>query len=157
MKPKEDMDRYCKELVDRRLERGYDPSTNDVFNYLLQNKDPEDQLQLDDLYENAMTLVVAGSETTATLLTGTTYFLCRHPETLKKVQSEVRTAFKSDKDITVKAVNDLPYMIAVLSETLRVFPPSGFGMPRFISAEGGQMVAGHYLPHKVCRGFHKDS
>ncbi|KAK3063410.1 hypothetical protein LTS18_000586 [Coniosporium uncinatum] len=149
MKPKEDMDQYCKELVDRRLERGYDPSTNDVFNYLLQNKDPEDQLALDDLYENAIALVVAGSETTATLLTGTTYFLCRHPETLKKVQREVRTAFKSDEDITVKVVNDLPYMIAVLCEALRIFPPSGFGFPRFISAEKGQMVAGHYLPLKT--------
>ncbi|KAK3063569.1 hypothetical protein LTS18_014472 [Coniosporium uncinatum] len=134
MKPKEGMDRYCKELVDRRLERGYDPSTNDVFNYLLQNKDPEDQLALDDLYENAIALVVAGSETTATLLTGTT---------------EVRTAFKSDEEITVKAVNDLPYMIAILCEALRIFPPSGFGSPRFISAEKGQMVAGHYLPLKT--------
>jgi len=34
MKPKEDMDRYTKELVDRRMERGYDPKVVDVFNYL---------------------------------------------------------------------------------------------------------------------------
>lgn len=34
MKPKQDMDQYTKELIDRRMERGHDPSTVDVFNYL---------------------------------------------------------------------------------------------------------------------------
>ena len=34
MKPKQDMDQYTQELVDRRMERGYDPKTVDVFNYL---------------------------------------------------------------------------------------------------------------------------
>lgn len=42
MKPKEDMDRYTKELVDRRLKRGYVPGKMGVFNYLLLNKNEED-------------------------------------------------------------------------------------------------------------------
>lgn len=148
-KPKEDMDKYTRELVDRRVERGYIPGTADVSIYLLQNKDAGDQLSKAAMYENGVTLVVAGSETTGTLLTGTTYFLCKHPETLRKVQDEVRSAFKSDSEITYKSVNDLTYMIAALSETMRIFPPTGFGFPRHISAKEGQTVAGHYVPHKV--------
>ncbi|TKA72129.1 hypothetical protein B0A55_06358 [Friedmanniomyces simplex] len=138
LKPKEDMDQYTKELVDRRMERGYDPKTIDVFNYLLQQKDEEGELSRGAMYENGITLVVAGSETTATLLTGATYFLCRNPDVLKKAQSEVRSAFKADADITSKSVNDLTYMLAVLSESLRVFPPTSFGIPRLISSKGGQ-------------------
>lgn len=149
LKPKIDMDNYTKELVDRRLERGYDHKTTDVFNYLLQNKNEADRLTPDELYENGITLVVAGSETTATLLTGTTWFLCKNPDKLRKVQQEIRSAFKDDSEITVKSMNELEYMIAVLSEAMRIFPPTGFPMPRIISTKGGQHIAGHYVPENV--------
>ena len=149
MKPKEDMDQYTKELVDRRLKRGHIPGKMDVFNYLLLNKNEEDQLSRSELYENGITLVVAGSETTATLLTGTTYFLCKNPEKLQKVQQEVRAMFKEDGEITQKSVNELSYMIAVLSESMRIYPPTGFGIPRLIASKGGQSVAGYWVPEKV--------
>jgi cytochrome P450 len=149
MKPKQDMDRYCQELVDHRLKRGHLPGKNDVFNYLLQNKNEEDQLSRGELYENGITLVVAGSETTATLLTGATYFLCKNPDKLQKVQQEVRTAFENDGDIMQQSVNQLPYMLAVLSESMRVFPPTGFGIPRLISNKDGHFVAGCWVPAEV--------
>lgn len=149
MQPKIDMDNYTKELVDRRMERGYDPKTTDVFNYLLQNKNKEDQLTPNELYENGVSLVVAGSETTATLMTGTTWFLSKNPDKLRKVQQEVRSAFKDGNEITAKSVNELQYMIAVLSETMRVFPPTGFPIARLVSVKGGQHIAGYYVPENV--------
>ncbi|KAK3062310.1 hypothetical protein LTR53_019430, partial [Teratosphaeriaceae sp. CCFEE 6253] len=114
----------------------------------LQQKDKEGELSRASLYENGIALVVAGSETTATLLAGATYFLCRNPDVLRKVQREVRAAFGSDGEITSKSVNELTYMLAVLSESLRVFPPSAFGIARFIASPEGQKVAGYYVPHK---------
>jgi len=116
----------------------------------LQQKATEGELSRSALYENGIALVVAGSETTATLLTGCTYFLCRNPEVLKKVQAEVRSAFENDSEITLKSVNDLTYMLAVLSESLRIYPPSPFGIPRRISTKPGQKVAGQYMPYMVC-------
>lgn len=148
-KPKDDMDKYTQELVDRRLERGYDFETTDVFNYLLQNKNDDDKLTRAELYENGIILVVAGSETTATLLTGATYFLCKNPSKLSKVQDEVRNAFAEDAEIDAKSVNGLSYMCAVLSETLRMFPPTAFPFARIVSTEGGQFVAGHHIPEGV--------
>ena len=149
MKPKEDMDQYTKELVDRRLDRGYETGKMDVFNYLLLNKNEEDQLTPPELYENGITLVVAGSETTATVLTGTTYFLCKNPDKLRKVQQEVRTMFKEDREITPKSINELSYMIAVLSESMRIYPPTSFGIPRLIASKGGQSIAGCWVPENV--------
>lgn len=150
-KPIDDLYSYTEKLVDRRLDRGYIEGRSDVFNYLMQNKDEDDQLTTAELYNNGINLVVAGSETTATLLTGTTFFLCTNPEKLQKVQQEVRNAFRDDNDITPKSVNELPYLIAVLSETSRVFPPTGMGFPRFIISKGGQFVAGNWVPEKVHR------
>ena len=68
---------------------------------------------------------------------------------MKKVQEEIRKAFKTDEDITVKSVNSLSYMLAVLNESMRVFPPTAFGIPRIISTKGGQTVAGNYLPENA--------
>jgi cytochrome P450 len=152
-KPKEDMDRYTEELVARRAAHGYLPGRTDVFNYLLSNKNPEDQLSKSAMYENGITLVVAGSETTATLLTGVTYFLCKNPEALRKVREEVRGRFQRDEEITLKAVNELQYVLAVLNESLRAFPPSPFGIPRIVS--GDQMVAGYFVKKgvRICSHF----
>lgn len=149
MKQVNDMNAYTQDLVDRRVKRGHIEGRTDVFNYLIQSKKKEDQLTNAELYNNGLTLVVAGSETTSTLLTGTTYFLCMNPDKLQKVQQEVRNAFKDESEITPKSVNDLTYMIAVLSEASRVKPPTGMGFPRFIASRGGQSVAGHWVPERV--------
>lgn len=150
MKPKEQMDSYCAALVDRRIERGYVKGATDVFNYLLvQSKTQDKPLTRDELVDNGIVLVVAGSETTATLLTGVTYLLTRNKSVHRKAAEEVRLTFKNDDEITPQSVNGLEYMIAVLSEALRVFPPTGFGFPRIIDTPGGQSVAGHQVPQNV--------
>lgn len=154
IKKQEMMGRYTQELVDARLKEGYQPGRKDAMNYLFQNK-KEDQLEASELYENALTLVVAGSETTSTLLSGVVYYLCKHPRVLERVQEEVRNSFGTDVEMTSTSVNGLRYMIAVLSETMRVFPPSGHGFPRIISSKGGQSVAGQWVPERTrCNIFH---
>lgn len=143
------MAEYTKAIVDERLRHGFMPNHADVLNYLLENKRPEDQLPPSEIYENALTLVVAGSETTATLLAGVTSLLCHKQRVYDRVREEVRSAFKSKEEITPTAVNNLPYMIAVLNEALRIFPPSPWGFPRIISSKGGQTIAGHWVPEGV--------
>ena len=84
-KAKDEMDNYVAELTDRRKERGYVPGKIDVFNYILQNKTDQDHLTRDELTNNGLTLVVAGSETTATLLAATTWQLCKNKAAYRKV------------------------------------------------------------------------
>jgi len=143
---------YTAELVDRRQESGIIPGKADVFNYLLQNKGDDKPLSRQELLDNSVTLVVAGSETTATLLTATTYFLARNRDVYRRATSEVRSRFNNDGEITLATVNDLPYMIAVLAEGLRVFSPTPFGFPRIIDTPGGQSIAGYHVPEKVRSG-----
>ena len=82
-------------------------------------------------------------------MAGTTHFLCSHPNVLRKAQHEVRSAFKNDAEITPRSVNDLTYMIAVLTEALRVFPPSPFVFTRILESRAGQRVAGRSVPYGV--------
>ncbi len=96
-----------------------------------------------------MLLTVAGSETTATLLTGATYLLCKNPEKLAKLQQEVRAKFKHPSEITLMSVNNLEYMLAVINESLRCYPPVPAGNVRVVPGNGGAHIAGHFVPSGV--------
>ena len=94
------------EKVGQRMQSGQRP---DFLEGLLRNKE---KLNLDQgkLTMNAALLVIAGSETTATLLSGATYLLTTHPEILRKLEQEVRSAFKNNDEITLTSVSRLSYV-----------------------------------------------
>lgn len=98
-----------------------------------------------EMVSNASVLVLGGSETTATLLSGTTYLLLKNPEVLKKLNEEVRSAFKDEDEIDLLSVGKLDYMLAVLDEGMRVYPPVPNQGNRVVPA-GGAMVAGKWVP-----------
>ncbi|KAI8633029.1 putative cytochrome P450 monooxygenase [Xylariaceae sp. FL1651] len=129
------------EKVAERMKAGERP---DFLEGLIRRKD---ELNLDHMHltANASLLVIAGSETTATLLSGATYLLTTNPEVLKKLEHEVRSAFKSDDEITLTSVSNLSFMLACLNESLRRYPPVATGLPRQ-SPKGGAMVDGKFVP-----------
>ena len=100
------------------------------------------------LQSNSGILIIAGSETTATLLSGATYLLLMNPEALRKATNEVRNAFKNDDEITFTSVNNLSYLMACLTEALRMYPPVPLGLPR-VTPAGGARVAGHHIPAQI--------
>ncbi|PKS09442.1 hypothetical protein jhhlp_004057 [Lomentospora prolificans] len=93
----------------------------------------------------ASTLLFAGSETTASTLTGVTWLLLNNPAAYEKLKAEVRSTFKSEDEINFASVQNLSYMLACLNESLRLFPPVAIGLPRQVP-EGGATIAGHYVP-----------
>lgn len=58
---------------------------------------------------NAMVLIVAGSDTSATLLSGLIYLLLKNPGCLQKITHEIRSTFKSEDEISFSSVQNLPY------------------------------------------------
>jgi cytochrome P450 len=101
----------------------------------------------DEILGNSAALLIAGSETTATLLAGLTYLLCKHPEAMSKLKQEVRSKFTSDSEITLASVLELKYLLACLDEALRLYPPVPIGPPRTVPAgSGGVTIAGHVVP-----------
>jgi len=96
-----------------------------------------------------MLLAVAGSETTATLLSGATYLLCKNRDKLAILQDEVRVKFKHSSEITLQSVNDLEYMLAVIKEALRCYTPVAGGNVRVVPGRDGARIAGHLVPSGV--------
>ncbi|KAK6544718.1 hypothetical protein TWF694_001404 [Orbilia ellipsospora] len=91
------------------------------------------------------TVLVAGTETTATLLSGMTYLLLMNPDALERVTWEVRTSFKSEEEIDLISTQRLEYMLACLSEALRIYPPVSPGLPRIVP-KGGAQICGEMVP-----------
>ena len=86
---------------------------NHVFCCLLiQRYSDERGMTREEIISNSATLLVAGSETTATLQTGATYYLHSNLIVLKKLQAEIRDALRSEDEITplsVRSPGKLPY------------------------------------------------
>ncbi|KAK4450260.1 Isotrichodermin C-15 hydroxylase [Podospora aff. communis PSN243] len=102
-------------------------------------------LTLPELYADAQVLVMAGSETSATLLSVACFNLLTHPRILSALQSEIRPAFASEDEIAFSAVARLPYLGAVINESLRWQPPIPAGIHRLVPA-GGAVIDGRYVP-----------
>lgn len=93
-------------------------------------------------------LIVAGSETTATLLSGAAFWIGSSPDVLKKLTDEVRSSYDSDDQITLASVGNLKYMLACLNESFRMYPPVAVGLPRVVQ-KGGGTIAGSWVPEDV--------
>ena len=91
-------------------------------------------------------LMVAESETTATLLSGVTNQLLKNPDVLKKLVAEIRSTFAHSHEITIVSANDLKYQLAVLDEALRVMPPVAPALVRLMPSDEGEIVGGHFVP-----------
>lgn len=110
-------------------------------------------MSLPEIYANAAVLVIAGSETTATALSGAIYHLLQNPAALQELTTEVRSTFNSEKEINFASVNNLKYMLACIEETLRMYPPVPALVPRRVP-KGGADISGKWVPGGV-RKFHQ--
>jgi cytochrome P450 len=143
-----ELDSYVAELSKKRQARGHLKDGTDMFNYLLENKG-DDALSQKEYEGNALVLLFAGADTTATVMIFGSYLLCKNPDAAKRARDEVRSAFRTSGEINATNVNELKYMLALLSEIMRLYPPGPSGLARHITNKAGQMVAGHYVPYNV--------
>ncbi|TLD29127.1 hypothetical protein PspLS_03652 [Pyricularia sp. CBS 133598] len=102
------------------------------------------RLSLPELYADTQIMVIAGSETSAGLITAAAYFLLRNPKAMGRLVCEIRGAFAEESEVCNVAVSKLPYLNAVINESLRMRPPLPSGIDRKVGA-GGAVVDGKFL------------
>ncbi|KAJ3942874.1 uncharacterized protein N0V96_007103 [Colletotrichum fioriniae] len=144
----------AKAKLERRMELGKkEGGRPDLIEGLLKKKD-ELNISFETLAANSNTLIIGGSETTATLLAGVTYYLLMNKDCLAKLTNEVRTSFKTKEEIDLVSVNKLTYMLACLDEALRVYPPVSMGLPR-VTPKGGATICGKFVPENTIVAIHQ--
>ncbi|KAF2813988.1 cytochrome P450 [Mytilinidion resinicola] len=133
---------YSSDRVDRRL--AVETDQPDIWNLVMRQKERHG-LSLEEMHANASLFMLAGTETTATLLSGLTFHLLKNPDKLAKLTTEIRTTFATEEDITIETLARLKYLHGCLEEGLRMYPPVPVGFPRKVPAEGAT-VCGDFIP-----------
>ncbi len=107
-----------------------DSNREDILTLLLEARDEAGQSMTDEeLRDELLTLLFAGHETTASALAWALYWIDRLPQVKDKLLKELDT-LPPDADPTTIA--RLPYLSAVCSETLRIYPIALNPFPRIL-------------------------
>ncbi|KAL9110281.1 MAG: hypothetical protein Q9227_005188 [Pyrenula ochraceoflavens] len=149
---------FTRSVAEARIEKGMGSNKVDFLSYVLKNQGRDGALSHEEMIANVNLFLSAGSETTATLLSGVTYHLVRNPHCLARATTEIRTAFPREEDITfASATAKLPYTLACLNEAFRMYPPVPTSLPRLTPRTGGlsSKIAGHDVPPGTSVSVHQ--
>jgi len=116
---------------------------DDLMSRLLAARDEDDGSFMTDkqVRDEAVTLFVAGHETTATSTTWSLYLLSRHPEAYRAWKEEVSRV--ENRPPTAEDAAHLPYTRGVFREALRLYPPA-FALDRVTTED--VTIGGYRLP-----------
>lgn len=143
--------RIASAKVDSRLARNYD--CKDHFSYILRHNDEKGVTET-ELKLNTATIIGSGTGTTTSWLSTTVYSVTRNRQAYRRLAGEIRNSFERDEDITPERVTRLPYLAAVMKESLRIHPPSPSSLGRLVP-EGGEMIDGRFVPAGTTVGVHQ--
>ncbi|KAG6889134.1 hypothetical protein C0995_003494 [Termitomyces sp. Mi166 len=125
---------------------------NDRVDLLAKLKDTKDangnvMMSREELTAEALTLLIAGSDTTSNSTCAIIYYLASNPHIQRKLQRELDDNLGSEDLVAATAdqVKSLPYLDACINEGLRIHSTSSLGLPRVIPA-GGLTVLGIHFP-----------
>ncbi|KAL9021012.1 MAG: hypothetical protein Q9185_001768 [Variospora sp. 1 TL-2023] len=105
----------------------------------------------DDVTYHMIGNVAAGADITSASLNAAVYYLWRTPRVLARLREELDNWAAAQERRTAESViamteaQDLPYLQAVLKETLRMFPSLGNNLVRVVP-EGGLTIAHQLFP-----------
>ncbi|KAK4495126.1 hypothetical protein PRZ48_013453 [Zasmidium cellare] len=146
-----------REAQRKAIERGEEkPSalsedgTRDFLDLALDaERDPEKGMTRYNVWMMGLSNIIAGSDTTASALSGILWHLTSYPDTLSKLRKEFDQAIqdgKMTKDyISFKESQNLPYLQACIKEGLRVCGSVGLPMWRVVP-KGGAEIMGRFFP-----------
>ncbi|TVY62847.1 Cytochrome P450 monooxygenase aclL [Lachnellula suecica] len=134
-------------LIEGRVERrlGWEVERPDLMSHIIKHNNEKEGMTLEEIQATFIFLTTAGSETTATALSGTLNYLAAYPDKMAILVKELRDTFARDELFTLDKLQTLPYLNAVLNEGLRLCPPVPIMLPRVVP-DGGDTICGVWLP-----------
>ncbi|KAJ6437577.1 hypothetical protein O9K51_09783 [Purpureocillium lavendulum] len=102
----------------------------------------EGTMPYNEIRDEALNYIAAGSDTVSVTLTYLTWTLCRKPDIRNRLVGELRTL---PPNFGAHELRELPFLNQVINETLRVYSAAPGPFPRLVPS-GGAHLAGYFLP-----------
>jgi len=144
-------------LAIMRLREAEGCQGSDILSMLLRNRQELGaDLSDGELVGHVLTLFMAAFDTTANTLAWTFFLLAQHPEAMHKVLDEL--AFLNGAPPSPGQLEQLPYLTAVLKESMRVLPAVVFSrrvatcdgeFGDYFLPQGSRVTYSHYLTHHM--------
>lgn len=155
------LDKILYGLIEQRRAGGGDPG--DLLSILSHTRDEDDGSRMTDrqLRDEAMTLFLAGHDTTALTLSWSWYLLAQHREVADRLLAELRDVL-GGRPPTVDDLPRLRYTEMVVQESMRLYPPAyAIGRQAVDACEldgyhipaGGTIVMSQWIMHRHPRYF----
>ncbi|KAF7980604.1 hypothetical protein HWV62_37376 [Athelia sp. TMB] len=136
---------FCVERAKSRIAQG--SMTKDVFHHFLNESGTEaNPPSMLEVVQDSGLVIIAGSDTTSTVLSSLFWFIMTNPTTYSRLQAEIDSVFPPGEDaLDVAKHIHMDYLNAVINETLRLFPPVLSGSQRVVERGGGAATFGSYI------------
>lgn len=125
--------------------------TNQTGSLLAKVRRNPESFKIEDISYHMLMNVLAGGETTAASTANIVYYLMKNPRVLGKLRGDLEEVLGkrgvASKRISAKEAQNIPYLQAVIKESLRILP-NGLHLPRVVP-KGGLTLAGRFFPEGV--------
>ncbi|XP_047957193.1 6,7,8-trihydroxycoumarin synthase-like [Salvia hispanica] len=132
-----DMDTFYQELIDEHLGRRREETAEeggDILDLLIDLKLEQKMNSVDFGWDHIKAMLldifVGGAETSSAAIVWTMTALMKSPNTMKKLQNEIRSLIGKKGKVDEDELPKLPYLKAVLNESMRLHPPGPLLIPR---------------------------
>jgi cytochrome P450 len=145
-------------LIERRRRDGRDHG--DLLSMLLlaEGEDGGGRMTAEQVWDEALTIFIAGYDTTATALMWTWYALSQNPEAESRLHEELDAVLEGGRAARFEDLARLPYAERVLCESMRLYPPTWRLVRRAVRdfAVGGHVVPAGSLVVLCQYAMHRD-
>ncbi|PIA63863.1 hypothetical protein AQUCO_00201291v1 [Aquilegia coerulea] len=140
------LDNLFDTLIDQRMQSNKEQNVpNDLLDTVLQyTQENGSKLRRLDITSLLKDLFIAGTDTSAGTLEWAMTELLRNPDIMAKARLELKETIDKDKLIEESDIAQLPYLQAVVKETLRLHPPAPLLVPH--RAETDVKICGFTVP-----------
>ncbi|MEV4497268.1 cytochrome P450 [Micromonospora arborensis] len=155
-----ELEHAIREMVGRRADQVLEPQC--VLDVLIQASKSGESLFADPFVrDEAITMMIAGYDTTAFIISVAVFLISRHPQVRDRLATEMRAARAAGVSAE-RMARELPYARMVASEVLRLYPPIAiFHRPTFEAREvcggwvekGTILTASSWVTHRSPRFF----
>ncbi|KAG7540041.1 Cytochrome P450 [Arabidopsis thaliana x Arabidopsis arenosa] len=138
------LDEFLQGLVDEKRE-GKEKRENTMVDHLLRLQETQSEYYTDNIIKGIMlSLILAGTDTSAVTLEWTLSSLLNHPKILCKAREEIDNEVGFDRHVEESDLSRLPYLQNIVYESLRLYPASPLLVPHVASEDC--KVGGYDMP-----------